>query len=112
LKLRPEGSVREDDFRYTGPKPQSIEAAVLMIADAVEAASRSLESPDRESFEKLVRFIVVTRIADSQFSECVLDTRDIDAIIRTLVDALEAAFHGRVAYPWQQLSFPGAKGEK
>ena len=112
MKLRPEGSVREDDFRYTGPKPQSIEAAVLMVADAVEAASRSLESPDRESFEKLVRFIVVTRIADSQFSECVLDTRDIDAIIRTLVDALEAAFHGRVAYPWQQLSSPGAKGEK
>jgi membrane-associated HD superfamily phosphohydrolase len=79
-----------------------------MIADAVEAASRSLKSPGRESFEKLVRFIVVKRIADSQFSECVLDTRDIDIIIRSLVDALEAAFHARVAYPWQQ-PLPSAK---
>ena len=102
LKVKPKGTVREDDFRYPGPKPQSVEAAVLMIADAVEAASRSLKSPGRAAFEKLVRFIVVKRIADGQFSECVLDTRDIDAIIRSTVDALEAAFHSRVAYPWQQ----------
>ncbi len=102
LKLKPKGSVRAGDFRYAGPKPQSVEAALLMIADAVEAASRSLKSPGRESFEKLVRFIVVKRIADSQFSECVLDTRDIDAIIHSMVDALEAAFHSRVRYPWQQ----------
>jgi putative nucleotidyltransferase with HDIG domain len=102
LKLKPKGTVREEDFRYAGPKPQSIEAALLMVADAVEAASRSLKSPGRESFQKLVRFIVVKRIADSQFSECVLDTRDIDAIIHSMVDALEAAFHSRVRYPWQQ----------
>ena len=101
-KRKPEGGVREDDFRYPGPKPQSVEAALLMIADAVEAASRSLKSPSRLAFEKLVRFIVVKRIADSQFSECVLDTRDIDAIIHAMVDALEAAFHSRVRYPWQQ----------
>ncbi len=109
LKLKPKGSVREGDFRYSGPKPQSIEAALLMIADAVEAASRSLKSPGRESFGKLVRFIVVKRIADSQFSECVLDTRDIDAIIHSMVDALEAAFHSRVRYPWQQAQSPPAK---
>ncbi len=111
LKNKPKGSVREGDFRYAGPKPQSIEAALLMMADAVEAASRSLKSPGRESFEKLVRFIVVKRIADSQFSECVLDTRDIDAIIRAMVDALEAAFHSRVRYPWQQAPSPPAKGK-
>jgi hypothetical protein len=111
LKLKPKGSVREEDFRYAGPKPQSVEAAVLMIADAVEAASRSLKSPSRENFEKLVRFIVVKRIADSQFSECVLDTRDIDAIIRSMVDALEAAFHSRVRYPWQQTPSPPAVGK-
>jgi hypothetical protein len=109
LKVKPKGSVREDDFRYPGPKPQSVEAAVLMIADAVEAASRSLKSPGRSAFEKLVRFIVVKRIADGQFSECVLDTRDIDAIIRSTVDALEAAFHSRVPYPWQQATASPAK---
>jgi putative nucleotidyltransferase with HDIG domain len=111
MKLKPKGSVRESDFRYAGPKPQSIEAALLMIADAVEAASRSLKSPGRQSFEKLVRFIVVKRIADSQFSECVLDTRDIDAIIRSMVDALEAAFHSRVRYPWQQAPSPPSKAK-
>jgi hypothetical protein len=110
LKVKPKGSVRGDDFRYPGPKPQSVEAAVLMIADAVEAASRSLKSPGRAAFEKLVRFIVVKRIADGQFSECVLDTRDIDAIIRSTVDALEAAFHSRVRYPWQQTPSSLMKG--
>jgi len=101
-KLKPEGSVSENEFRYPGPKPQSVEAALLMIADAVEAASRSLKSPSRPAFDKLVRFIVVKRIADGQFGECVLDTRDIDAIVRSLVDALEASFHARIRYPWQQ----------
>lgn len=111
-KLKPEGSVNENDFRYPGPKPQSVEAALLMIADAVEAASRSLKSPSRPAFEKLVRFIVVKRIADSQFSECVLDTRDIDAIIRSLVDALEASFHARIRYPWQQPPPPQARNPR
>lgn len=101
-KLKPEGSVSENEFRYPGPKPQSVEAALLMIADAVEAASRSLKSPSRPAFDKLVRFIVVKRIADGQFGECVIDTRDIDAIVRSLVDALEASFHARIRYPWQQ----------
>jgi putative nucleotidyltransferase with HDIG domain len=110
LQLKPKGGVAEDDFRYPGPKPQSVEAALLMIADAVEAASRSLKAPDRAAFEKLVRLIVVQRITDSQFSECVLDTRDIDAIIRSLVDALEAAFHSRIPYPWQQA--PAARPPK
>ena len=102
LRLNPKQGIRADDFRYPGPKPQSVEAALLMIADAVEASSRSLKAPNRQAFEKLVRLIVVKRIADGQFSECVLDTRDIDAIIRSLVDALEAAFHARIPYPWQQ----------
>jgi putative nucleotidyltransferase with HDIG domain len=102
LRLKPKGGVREEEFRYPGPKPQSVEAALLMIADAVEAASRSLKTPTRPAFDKLVRLIVVKRIADGQFSECVIDTRDIDAIIRSLVDALEAAFHSRIRYPWQQ----------
>ena len=73
-----------------------------MISDAVEAASRSLQSPNRRNFEKMVRMIILKRIADGQFSECNLDTREIDIIIRTLVDCLEASFHSRVQYPWQK----------
>ncbi len=103
LKSAAKGGVQEADFRYPGPKPQSAEAALLMIADAVEAASRSLKEPGRKAFQKLVRLIVLKRIADSQLVESGLDTRDIDTIIRTLVDALEASFHARIAYPWQQV---------
>jgi putative nucleotidyltransferase with HDIG domain len=98
----PNKPVREKDFRYPGPKPQTIEAAILMISDAVEAASRSLQSPNRRNFEKMVRMIILKRIADGQFSECGLDTREIEVIIRTLVDCLEASFHSRVQYPWQK----------
>ena len=98
----PKEMVREEDFRYPGPKPQTIEAAILMIADAVEAASRSLQSPNRRNFQKMVRMIILKRIADGQFSECHLDTREIDVITRTLVDCLEASFHSRVQYPWQK----------
>ena len=102
INAEPKTTVRQEDFRYPGPKPQTIEAAILMISDAVEAASRSLQSPNRRSFEKMVQMIILKRIADGQFSECNLDTREIDIIIRTLVDCLEASFHSRVQYPWQK----------
>lgn len=104
VKLASREAVREQDFRYPGPKPRTVEAALLMIADAVEAASRTLKAPGRPAFDKLVRFIIVKRIADGQFADCVLDTRDIEAITRAMVDALEASYHARILYPWQQSS--------
>lgn len=103
-------SIQEDDFRYPGPKPQSIEAAILMIADAVEAASRSLKDPTRTKFEKMVRLILVKRIVDGQFSECDLRTRDLEKIVQSLVDSLEASFHSRIRYPWQSTAKPPKKG--
>ena len=101
-KTYPAGIVDQDDFRYNGPKPQSVEAAILMIADAVEAASRSIQEPTRKKFENMIRMIVVKRIADGQFSECSLTTNDIEKIIRALVDTLEASFHSRIRYPDQE----------
>ncbi len=91
-----------ENFRYPGPKPQSVEAAVLMIVDAVEAASRTLREPGREAIEGLIRFIVEKRLAAGQFDECSLSTRDIGKIIHILADSLEASFHARVEYPWQK----------
>ncbi|MBW1983030.1 MAG: HDIG domain-containing protein, partial [Deltaproteobacteria bacterium] len=93
---------RKEDFRYPGPKPQSIEAAILMIVDAVEATSRSLEEPTREKIEKMVVLTVIKRLADGQFDECNLSTRDLGKVIHTLVDSLEASLHSRVQYPWQE----------
>lgn len=113
VKLASREAVREQDFRYPGPKPRTVEAALLMIADAVEAASRTLKAPGRPAFDKLVRFIIVKRIADGQFADCVLDTRDIEAITRAMVDALEASYHNRIRYPWQQSgSAPAANRPK
>ena len=90
------------DFRYPGPKPHSIEAAILMIADAVEAASRSLEDASREKIKKMIRLIVMKRINDGQFEECDLSTRQLARIIDTLASSIEASMHSRVAYPWQE----------
>ncbi|MCP4624125.1 MAG: HDIG domain-containing protein [bacterium] len=101
-KTYPKSTIREEDFRYPGPKPQSVEAAIIMVSDAVEAASRSLEEPTRKKFKKLVRLILVKRIVDGQFSECDLTSRDLSKIVKTLVDALEASFHSRIRYPWQE----------
>jgi putative nucleotidyltransferase with HDIG domain len=98
----PKSTIQEEDFRYPGPKPQSVEAAILMVTDAVEAASRSLEDPTRNKFEKMIRLILVKRIVDGQFAECDLSSRDLSKIVRALVDALEASFHSRIRYPWQE----------
>ena len=99
---QPNETLDEADFRYPGPRPQSIEAAIIMIVDAAEAASRSMQDPTRSKLENMVQLVVGKRIADEQFSECDLTTRDISKIVRALVDALEASFHSRIRYPWQE----------
>jgi cyclic-di-AMP phosphodiesterase PgpH len=102
LQNKPAGELNAADFRYPGPKPQSVEAAILMVVDAVEAASRTLQDTSRESLTGLVRVIVEKRFLDGQFDECELSTADLNRIIEALVSALEAFHHKRVEYPWQQ----------
>jgi putative nucleotidyltransferase with HDIG domain len=106
-KDQPREIIDETDFRYPGPKPQSTEAAILMIVDAAEAASRTMQDPTRLKLEKMVRLIVGKRIEDGQFSECDLTTRDIAKIVQALVDALEVSFHARIRYPWQEKAAAG-----
>jgi len=105
-KTYPNSTIHEEEFRYPGPKPQSVEAALLMVCDAIEAASRSLLDPNRKEFRKMVRLILVKRIVDGQFSECDLSSRDLSKIVKALVDALEASFHSRIQYPWQEKKKP------
>jgi putative nucleotidyltransferase with HDIG domain len=90
------------DFRYPGPKPQSLEAAILMIVDSVEATFRSMEAPSQEQIEKMILLNIVKRIADGQFDECNVSTSDIAKIVDTLTHSIEATFHSRVTYPWQE----------
>ena len=102
VKENPQAAVSQKDFRYPGPKPQSVEAAILMIVDAVEATSRTIEEPTREKIEAMIRHIIMNRIADGQFDECNISTGEIAKIVTVLVHTLEASFHTRVEYPWQQ----------
>ena len=101
VEANPESKPRKKDFRYPGPKPQSLEAAILMIVDSVEATFRSMESPIRKKIEKMIILNIVKRIADGQFDECNLSTRNIAKIVETLTDSIEASSHSRVTYPWQ-----------
>lgn len=89
----------ESSFRYPGPKPQSKEAAVLMIADACESACRTLTEPTPKRIESLVGGIVMRRLLDGQFDECDLKMSDIHVIQESVVKSLIAVYHGRIRYP-------------
>lgn len=94
--------VDETSFRYPGPKPQTKEAGVLMIADAVESASRALVEPTPARLESLVEGICRKRLLDGQFDECGLTLSEVSKIGESLVKSLTAIYHGRVKYPGQE----------
>lgn len=99
----PDGvTVDETSFRYPGPKPQTKEAAVLMLADAAESASRTLIDPAPSRIEHLVHELSTKRLLDGQFEECGLTLQELHAIEDSLVKSLTAVYHSRVKYPNQQ----------
>ncbi len=87
------------DFRYDGPKPQSEEAAILMLADTVEAAVRSLQDPTREKMSEMIRKLVRNKMEDGQLDECTLTFRDIGKICSAFETVLQGVFHERIEYP-------------
>jgi cyclic-di-AMP phosphodiesterase PgpH len=91
--------VAESSYRYPGPKPQTREAAILMVADAVESASRTLSDPAPARLEGLVSDLVDKRLRDGQFDECGLTLREIAEIRESLIKSLIGIYHGRVKYP-------------
>jgi putative nucleotidyltransferase with HDIG domain len=102
-KSHPDGSeVDESSFRYPGPKPQTKEAGILMMADAVESASRVLVEPTPSRIESLVEDISRKRLLDGQFDECGLTLEEVRKIGDSLVKSLTAVYHGRVKYPDQE----------
>ncbi|MCE5302052.1 MAG: HDIG domain-containing protein [Planctomycetaceae bacterium] len=94
--------VDESSFRYPGPKPQTKEAAVLMLADAVESASRTLVDPTPARIESLVREIAEKRLHDNQFDESGLTLRELRTIEKSMVMSLTSIYHGRIKYPEQR----------
>lgn len=102
-ELDPHGEeISETSFRYPGPKPQTQEAAVLMMADAVESASRALVEPTASRLQNLVEQIAMKKLLDGQFDECGLTLQQLDTIKRSLIKSLTAIYHGRIKYPGQQ----------
>ena len=95
-------AVDENLYRYPGPKPQTKEAGVLMLADAVESASRSLVDPAPARIASLVREIAERKLDDGQFDESGLTLRELRTIEDSIIKSLIANYHGRVKYPDQK----------
>jgi cyclic-di-AMP phosphodiesterase PgpH len=92
-------AVDERKFRHAGPKPQTREAALIMLADSVEASVRSLASREEPAIRAMVGRIIDERIADGQFDECELTLRDLERIKNAFVEQLLGMYHTRIAYP-------------
>lgn len=91
--------VSEERFRYPGPKPQTVEAAIVMLADSCEAAVRSLKTPTPKQIENMVNTIVKERVVDGQFQECNITLKQIDSLRLNLIRTLANIYHTRMEYP-------------
>jgi len=96
------GDVDESTYQYPGPKPQTKEAAVLMLADSVESASRTLVEPTPARIEGLVREVAERRLRGGQFDESGLTLRELRTIEKSLAMSLISIYHGRIKYPDQR----------
>ena len=104
VKMFGEENVDIRDFRYDGPKPQTSEAAILMLSDTVEAAVRALPDPTQEKISALIRKLVRGKMEDGQLDECTLTFRDIGKICSAFETVLQGVFHERIEYPSVDLS--------
>ncbi len=95
-------TVKVDDFRYPGPKPQSRETAIMMLADAVEAATRSLAKPTPGRIREMVKQIFDERMLSGELDQCGLTLRDLSEIRESFIPLLTSIHHSRIAYPGQR----------
>lgn len=91
--------IEKEGFRYLGPKPQKREIAIVLLADSVEAATRTLQGPIPARIEELVRKVINNKFIDGQLDECELTLVDLEKISSTFVKVLSAIYHSRVKYP-------------
>lgn len=91
--------VNEDHYRYPGPKPQTREAAIVMLSDCAEAAARTLDEPSPESIRLIVKKITEDIIADGQLEECEMTMREFNQVREALIQTLCSIYHNRIKYP-------------
>lgn len=101
--------VKIEDFRYNGPKPQTREAAIVMLADSVEAAVRSIKDPNKKNIEEMIRNIIKGKLEDNQLEECNLTLKDLNLIANAFSSILMGIFHERIEYP--NLDLENERGE-
>jgi len=92
-------TVKEEDFRYPGPKPQTREAAIVMLADVVEAAIRALDRPTPARIQGRVKELINDIFADGQLEECELTLKDLHQIAKSFNNILTSIYHSRIEYP-------------
>jgi hypothetical protein len=90
--------VAEEGFRYPGPKPNSKETAVVLLADSVEAATRTLKEPTPAKIEEIVHKVINNKFIDGQLDECELTLKDIERISSVFTKMLSGIYHSRVNY--------------
>jgi len=104
--------INEADFRYPGPKPETREAAILMLADCVESASRTLSEPTPARIEQLVRDLSHKRLVDGQFDDSPLTLRELRVLEDSIIKSLNAIYHGRISYPSARTEQREARGDQ
>lgn len=100
-KLTPD-TVCEEKFRYPGMKPGTKETGILMLVDSIEAASRTIDSPERERLEDMVRRIVFSKLAAGQLDDANLSLAELRVVCQRVVETLVHMNHHRIKYPWQE----------
>jgi len=98
-KQNPENNINMDDYRYPGPRPQTREAGLVMLADVVEAASRTLENPTPSRIQGLVQTLINNIFSDGQLDHCELTLKDLHAIAKNFISILTGIHHHRIEYP-------------
>ena len=91
--------INEEDFRYQGPNPESKEAAVIMLADAVEAAVRSISNSTKGKIDEMVNKIIKDRLNDGQLDNCDLTLKDLEKIRKAFLKVFSGIYHERIEYP-------------
>lgn len=104
--------IREEDFRYDQTKPQTKEAAILMMADTVEAAIRSMKNATPGQIEGFIRSLIKGKLNDGQFDECDLTFKDLDKIATAFVRVVNGIYHKRVEYPDQNTMMKQKQGKR
>jgi putative nucleotidyltransferase with HDIG domain len=104
--------IAEQDFRYPGPKPQTKEAGIVMLADSVEAASRTLRDPTTTRLKGLLNDIIEARFRDGQLDECELTFKELNKITERFLPVLTGIFHTRIDYPDQKQAEKEKKAKK